>query len=62
MCIRDSLQPEGLLILNTIERNKPAMIYLMDRTIGYYTDAAQITGNIMMLKPIFQLKGPLLRF
>lgn len=45
-CGTSNLQPEGLLILNTIERNKPAMIYLMDRAIGYYTDAAQITGNI----------------
>ena len=23
------------------------MIYLMDRAIGYYTDAAQITGNVL---------------
>ena len=45
-CGTSNLQPEGLLIMNTVQRNKPAMTYLMDRAIGYYTDAAQITGKI----------------
>ena len=45
-CGTSNLQPDSLLIEDTIDRNKPAMIYLMDRAIGYYTDAAQITGII----------------
>ena len=56
-CGTSNLQPEGLLILNTIERNKPAMIYLMDRTIGYYTDAAQITGNIYDAQTNLPIEG-----
>ena len=56
-CGTSNLQPEGLLILNTIERNKPAMIYLMDRTIGYYTDAAQITGNIYDAETNLPIEG-----
>ena len=45
-CGTANLQPDSILIENTIERTKPAMIYLMDRTIGYYADASQITGII----------------
>ncbi|MBI86750.1 MAG: hypothetical protein CMG63_01585 [Candidatus Marinimicrobia bacterium] len=45
-CGTSNLQPDSLLIEDTIDRNKPAMIYLMDRTIGYYADAAQITGKV----------------
>ena len=45
-CGTSNLQPDSILIENTIDRNKPAMIYLMDRTIGYYADAAQITGRV----------------
>ncbi len=45
-CGTSNLQPDSLLIENTIERTKPAMIYLMDRAIGYYTDASQITGIV----------------
>ena len=56
-CGTSNLQPEGLLILNTIERNNPAMIYLMDRTIGYYTDAAQITGNIYDAETNLPIEG-----
>ena len=46
-CGTSNLQPDSSLIEDTIDRNKPAMIYLMDRAIGYYTDAAQITGNVL---------------
>ena len=45
-CGTSNLQPDSVLIENTISRNKPAMVYLMDRTIGYYADAAQITGIV----------------
>ena len=45
-CGTSNLQPDSILIESTIDRNKPAMIYLMDRTIGYYADAAQITGRV----------------
>ena len=45
-CGTSNLQPDSVLIENTISRTKPAMIYLMDRAIGYYADAAQATGII----------------
>ena len=45
-CGTSNLQPDSLLIESTISRTKPAMVYLMDRTIGYYTDAGQVTGII----------------
>ena len=45
-CGTSNLQPDSALIENTILRNKPAMVYLMDRAIGYYADAAQITGIV----------------
>ena len=45
-CGTANLQPDSLLIEDNIDRTKPAMVYLMDRAIGYYTDAAQITGII----------------
>ena len=45
-CGTSNLQPDALLLENTIYRTKPAMVYLMDRAIGYYTDAGQITGIV----------------
>ena len=45
-CGTANLQPDSLLIENTIDRTKPAMIYLMDRAIGYYADASQLTGQV----------------
>ena len=45
-CGTANLQPDSILIENTIDRTKPAMVYLMDRAIGYYADASQITGII----------------
>ncbi|MBT4249403.1 T9SS type A sorting domain-containing protein [bacterium] len=45
-CGTSNLQPDSLLIESTVNRTKPAMIYLMDRTIGYNTDAGQATGII----------------
>ena len=45
-CGTANLQPDSSLIEDTIDRTKPAMVYLMDRTIGYYADAAQITGVV----------------
>ena len=44
-CGTANLQPDSILIENTINRTKPAMVYLMDRAIGYYADA-QITGIV----------------
>ena len=41
-----NLQPDSALVENTIARTKPAMVYLMDRAIGYYADASQITGIV----------------
>ena len=43
-CGTANLQPDSILIEDTIDRTKPAMIYLMDRTLGYNVDAAQVTG------------------
>ncbi len=45
-CGTANLQPDSSLLEDTIDRTKPAMVYLMDRTIGYYADAAQITGLV----------------
>ena len=45
-CGTANLQPDSALIENTIDRTKPAMVYLMDRAIGYYTNAAQVTGSV----------------
>lgn len=45
-CGTANLQPDSALVEDTIDRNKPAMIHLMNRIIGYYTDAAQITGIV----------------
>jgi hypothetical protein len=45
-CGTANLQPDSALIEDNILRNKPAMVYLMDRALGYYTDAAQITGIV----------------
>mgnify|MGYP003970612673 FL=1 len=41
-----NLQPDSALIEDTIQRLIPGMVYLMDRTIGYQEDAAQITGIV----------------
>ena len=45
-CGTSNLQPDSLLIESTISRTKPAMVYLLDRSIGYYTDAGQVTGIV----------------
>ncbi len=45
-CGTSNLQPDSILIENTIFRTKPAMVYLLDRAIGYNTDAGQATGII----------------
>ena len=45
-CGTSNLQPDSLLIESTVKRSKPAMIYLLDRTIGYNADAGQATGII----------------
>ena len=45
-CGTSNLQPDSILIENTVFRTKPAMVYLLDRTIGYNTDAGQATGII----------------
>ena len=45
-CGTSNLQPDSLLIESTISRTKPAMVYLLDRSIGYYTDAGQIPGIV----------------
>ena len=45
-CGTSNLQPDSALIEDTIDRLMPAMLFLMDRTIGYNTDASQITGIV----------------
>ena len=45
-CGTSNLQPDSILIENTAFRTKPAMVYLLDRAIGYNTDAGQATGTI----------------
>jgi len=45
-CGTSNLQPDSTLLENTIERINPAMWYLMDRSIGYYIDASQLTGIV----------------
>ncbi len=45
-CGTANLQPDSLLIEETVNRLIPSMIYLMDRTIGYYVEATQITGIV----------------
>jgi hypothetical protein len=45
-CGTSNMQPDSILIENTIYRTKPAMVYLLDRAIGYNTDAGQATGII----------------
>lgn len=45
-CGTSNLQPDSALIEDTIERLMPGMVYLLDRTIGYNSEACQITGVI----------------
>ena len=45
-CGTSNLHPDSLLIEETVERLLPGMIYLMDRSIGYYVEATQITGVV----------------
>ena len=56
-CGTSNLQPDSALIENTIQRTKPAMVYLMDRTIGYNTNAGQITGIIYDASTNLPLSG-----
>ncbi len=46
-CGTSNLHPDSLIIEDTIDRLLPGMLYLMDRSIGYYTDATQITGTVL---------------
>ena len=45
-CGTANIQPDSVLIEDTIDRTRPAMVYLMDRIIGYNAHAAQITGIV----------------
>ena len=45
-CGTSNLQPDSALVEDTIDRLMPAMLFLMDRTIGYNADASQITGIV----------------
>ena len=45
-CGTSNLQPDSALVEDTIDRLMPGMLLLLDRTIGYNTDASQITGLI----------------
>ena len=56
-CGTSNLQPDSILVENTIARTKPAMVYLMDRTIGYYADAAQITGIVYDSQTMTPIEG-----
>ena len=56
-CGTSNLQPDSILIENTILRTKPAMVYLLDRAIGYNTNAGQATGIIYDASNGSPLKG-----
>ena len=56
-CGTSNLQPDSVLIDNTILRTKPAMVYLLDRAIGYNTNAGQATGIIYDASNGSPLKG-----
>ncbi len=56
-CGTANLQPDSALIENTLERTRPAMLYLMDRIIGYYADAAQVTGIVSDATTNLPLEG-----
>lgn len=56
-CGTSNLQPDSILIESTIARTKPAMVYLMDRAIGYYADAAQITGIVYDSQTMTPIEG-----
>ena len=45
-CGTANLQPDSALVEDTIDRLIPGMLYLLDRAIGYNTDACQITGIV----------------
>ncbi len=45
-CGTANLQPDSLIIEDTVQRLQPALLYLMDRAIGYYTEASQLTGIV----------------
>jgi hypothetical protein len=45
-CGTANLQPDSTLLEDTIDRIMPAMWFLMDRSIGYYMDASQLTGIV----------------
>ena len=45
-CGTSNLQPDSALVEDTIDRLMPGRLLLLDRTIGYNTDASQITGLI----------------
>jgi hypothetical protein len=45
-CGTANIQPDSALIEDTVTRLLPAMYYLLDRAIGYNTDAAQIRGVV----------------
>tara|TARA_B100000965_G_scaffold98510_2_gene80575 strand:- start:171 stop:2522 length:2352 start_codon:yes stop_codon:yes gene_type:complete len=45
-CGTSNLQPDSALVEDTIDRIMPGMLFLLDRSIGYNTDACQITGVI----------------
>ena len=45
-CGTSNLQPDSSLIEDTIYRSRPAMIYLMNRILGYNASSSQVTGIV----------------
>lgn len=45
-CGTANIHPDSTLLENTVERINTSMWYLMDRSIGYYMDASQLTGLV----------------
>lgn len=45
-CGTSNIQPDSALIEDTIDRVLPALYYLIDRSLGYNTDAGQLSGII----------------
>ena len=45
-CGTSNLQPDSSLVEDTIDRSRPAMIYLMNRILGYNASSSQVTGIV----------------
>lgn len=60
-CGTADLQPDSALIEDTADRLQPCMYFLMDRSIGYQEDAAQITGIVTRMTTGEPIEGAVVR-